>query len=308
MLKNITTATTCLMLTIMLAFIAGCTKQSAIAFTNTLGMQFIAIPAGSFIMGSPETEAERTGNETQRRVTLSSYLLGETEVTQAQWIAVMNTNPSMFPNGSEASFRPVDKISWFDAIIFCNKLSVLEGRTPVYSIGDSTNPDMWGDVPTSLNATQKEVIWNREANGYRLPTEAEWEYAARAGTKTPFATGKNITTDQANYYGHYPYNNNPAGEWRKTTLPAGSLFRNAWGLADMHGNVLEWCWDWYAEYPAEDQTDPTGPATGQDRIQRGGSWNNFGRHQRSAYRNFQSPYYRSHYDSFGLRLVLPAQL
>jgi formylglycine-generating enzyme required for sulfatase activity len=149
------------------------------------------------------------------------------------------------------------------------------------------------------------VRWNRDANGYRLPTEAEWEYACRAGTTTPFNTGNNITTNQANYNGNNPYNNNAKGENRQRTMPVGSFAPNPWGLHDMHGNVFELCWDWYGDYPTLSQTDPSGASFGTSRVIRGGSWNNSAGGARSALRNIISPAYR--YAFVGFRLVRNAQ-
>jgi formylglycine-generating enzyme required for sulfatase activity len=144
---------------------------------------------------------------------------------------------------------------------------------------------------------------DRNANGYRLPTEAEWEYACRAGTTTPFNTGNTITTAQANYNGNYPYSNNPAGVYLGRTTEVGSYAApNAWGLYDMHGNVWEWCWDWYAaEYGTGAVTDPTGAASGSVRVTRGGSWNSDGQYLRSAFRYTYSP--RVRVRSLGFRLV-----
>ena len=120
--------------------------------------------------------------------------------------------------------------------------------------------------------------------GFRLPTEAEWEYACRAGTTTPFYTGDNLTTAQANYNGNYPYNNYPPGEFIGRTLPVGSFDPNGWGLYDMHGNVCEWCNDWYDLYPSDEQTNPQGPPSGTFRVFRGGGWRNYARLCRSAFR------------------------
>jgi formylglycine-generating enzyme required for sulfatase activity len=139
--------------------------------------------------------------------------------------------------------------------------------------------------------------------GCRLPTEAEWEYACRAGTKTPFNTGNNLTTTQANYDGNQPYNNNVKGIYRKKTMPVGSFAPNAWGLYDMHGNVWEWCSDWYGDYSASAQTNPKGASSGSFRVYRGGSWNNYAQYCRSARRNVNTPDYPNVY--FGFRLVSP---
>jgi formylglycine-generating enzyme required for sulfatase activity len=145
------------------------------------------------------------------------------------------------------------------------------------------------------------VTWSRNANGYRLPTEAEWEYACRAGTTTPFNIGNNITTGNANYNGNYPYNNNAKGIYRESTTVVGSFAPNLWGLYDMHGNVWEWCWDWYGNYSSGAQTDPRGVVSGSLRVERGGSWSNGGLYARSAYR---AAYYQNiGHSNLGFRLV-----
>ena len=141
----------------------------------------------------------------------------------------------------------------------------------------------------------------KDKKPYRLPTEAEWEYACRAGTKTPFHFGETISTDQANYNGNDPYVSENTGEYRERTTPVGSLLAaNAWGLFDMHGNVWEWCQDWYGAYPQKDVIDPQGPEKGQTRVMRGGAWNFKPCSCRSAYRNWDYPAIRNFH--FGLRL------
>jgi len=145
------------------------------------------------------------------------------------------------------------------------------------------------------------VTTNPSSKGYRLPTEAEWEYAARSGTKTPFYTGNNLTTDQANYDGNYPYNNNAKGTYLQKTINVGSFAANNWGLYDMSGNVYEWCWDWYGSYNTGNQTNPIGSASGSDRVLRGGSWNSSAQACRSARRSNFAPSIRDDY--YGFRLV-----
>ena len=143
--------------------------------------------------------------------------------------------------------------------------------------------------------TEGGVTWDLSANGYRLPTEAEWEYACRAGTSTPFNTEKSLSAAEANFYGHYPYEieenyfNNSVleakpGEYRQTTIAVGNFEPNAWGLYDMHGNVNEWCWDYYGAYDVNAADDPTGPSSGTRHVYRGGGWNDFAKNMRSAYR------------------------
>ena len=242
-------------------------------------ISMVRINGGTFTMGSPASEPERNSNETQHQVTVSSFFMGKYEVTQAEYQAVMGSNPSTFTAGN----FPVEKVSWYDAIEYCNRLSQMEGLTPAYTVGGTS------------------VTWNRDASGYRLPTEAEWEYACRAGTTTPFNTGNNITTSQANYNGNDPYNNNAKGIFRAKTTIVGSFAANQWGLYDMHGNVHEWCWDMPSVYPTANQTDPVGGASGSNRVIRGGSLYNGGQYLRSAIRFSDIPSLRR--SDIGFRLV-----
>ena len=192
---------------------------------------------------------------------------------------------------------PIYYVSWYDAIVFCNKLSITDGLTPVYSIvvsgADNTNPEQWGTIPTSINAVWNAVKMDKNANGYRLPTEAEWEYACRADTTTAYSYGDTANGDYMWFIG----NNMPNG-----TKPVGTKKPNPWGLYDMHGNVWEWCWDWYGVYVSGTQTDPTGPASSPTgRIVRGGPWQDTETNLRSAYRwpGF-SPTNRHYLDGFRL--------
>ena len=232
-------------------------------------------------MGSPENEFRRNRNETQHQVTISSFYMGIYLVTQKEYREIMGINPSRFRGDN----LPVVLVSWYDAVEYCNWLSGQEGLTPAYIISEGR------------------VTWNREANGYRLPTEAEWEYACRAGTTTPFNTGNNITTNQANYNGNYPYNNNAEGVYRRRTTPVGRFPANAWGLHDMHGNVWEWCWDWKGAYATGAQNNPSGAVSGEFRVLRGGSWFVVGEGLRSAYRSDYIPGIRI--DHIGFRIVRP---
>ncbi|MDR3341919.1 MAG: SUMF1/EgtB/PvdO family nonheme iron enzyme [Treponema sp.] len=243
---------------------------------------FVRIQGGTFIMGSPASEVDRQSNEVQHQVTVRSFSLGKYEVTQKEYQAVMGTNPSNFKGDN----LPVENVSWYDAVQYCNARSQRESLTPVYAINGET------------------VTWNRNARGYRLPTEAEWEYACRAGTTTPFSTGNNITTNQANYSGRGPYNNNAAGIYREKMTAIGSFAANLWGLYDMHGNVWEWCWDWYGSYGSGSQTDPVGASSGTYRVRRGGGWSGNGQYLRSATRGGSTPSVR--YGSLGFRLARPS--
>jgi len=242
------------------------------------------IEGGTFIMGSPKDEKQRHNDEVQHQVTVSSFYIGIYELTQEEYELVTGTNPSVI----KGLDLPVTNLNWFDAVEFCNMLSEREGFMPVYTI--------------TGRGKERIVSWNRAANGYRLPTEAEWEYACRAGTTTPFNLGNNITTDQANYNGDYPYDKNPKGENRDRPMPVGSFEPNPWGLYDMHGNVWEWCWDWYGNYPKEAQIDPTGPSSGRAHVVRGGSFHYRAKSARSANRYINSPMGRGS-DCYGIRLV-----
>jgi len=259
----------------------GLTKMQALALALTgaetsSSSNMVRIPAGTFTMGSPASEQGRVSNETQRRVTISAFNMSRYEVTQREYQEIMGTNPSRFTGDLD---RPVEWVSWFDAVEYCNRRSQREGLTPAYTISGS------GD--------NRAVTWNRSANGYRLPTEAEWEYACRAGTTTAYNTGASIS-DNTGWY-----DANSAG----STQRVGQKQANAWGLYDMHGNVWEWCWDWYGAYPAGAQTDPVGASTGSIRVLRGGSWVSSAGSTRSSYRHFNGPYLR--HSSIGFRVVRP---
>lgn len=251
---------------------------------------FVLLSGGTFTMGSPDTEAWRSEDEAQHEVTLSDFYISPYELTQQEYEDVMGTNPSNFTGEN----LPVENISWLDAVAYCNARSEQEGLTPAYTI-DGTS-----------------VSWDRSANGYRLPTEAEWEYACRAGTTTPFNTETSISAEEANYWGDYPYMiednyfnqsnlETQPGVYRQTTVEVNSFSHNAWGLYNMHGNVGEWVWDYYGAYSTEAQTDPTGAETGTRRVYRGGGWNDFAKNVRSAYRAAM-PQENSNYN-LGFRLV-----
>lgn len=254
----------------------------------------IFIQGGTFEMGSPETELQRGEDETQHSVNLDNFYISKYEVTQKEYEEIMGENPSNF----KGEKLPVENVTWYDAINFCNRLSERVGLTAVYTI-DGEN-----------------VSWDKTANGYRLPTEAEWEYAARAGTTTPFNTENSISAEEANFYGHYPYGieenyfsqenlETKPGKYRQTTVEVGSFSPNKWGLYDMHGNVREWCFDYYGEYNLENTNNPSGPNTGTLRVNRGGGWNDYAKHMRSSYRGSQTP--NQAINNTGFRIVRNAE-
>ncbi|MDR2798746.1 MAG: formylglycine-generating enzyme family protein [Treponema sp.] len=239
--------------------------------------QLVHIPEGLGLLGSPLTEIARDTDEVPHWVRVSSsFYMGKYEVSQQEYGAVMETNPSYFKGDT----FPVERVTWFDVIQYCNLRSIQEGLTPVYTID------------------QEKVIWNQKANGYRLPTEAEWEYACRAGTTTAFNMGDTIDPTQSNYDGTHTYANSSLGIYRHQTTAIGSFPPNPWGLYDMHGNVYEWCWDGYAAYGSADWV-------ANRRIVRGGSWYSAPQYLRSANRVRMSPYTKTSY--LGFRVVRAAE-
>jgi sulfatase modifying factor 1 len=221
------------------------------------GYTLLALPMGSFLEGSALDAVAHQPDEQQHRVSLRrAFAMGTTEVTQALYQAIMGEPESLHTDcGPDC---PVDNVSWCHAVLFCNRLSQLEGLEPAYDLPPefalATETDRceqaWG-----------QVRWDPAAPGYRLPTEAEWEYAARAGQDTLYA-GSDLLGEVA------WWDVNAGGG----PHPVGGLYPNAWGLYDMTGNVWEWTWDWYGPYLEGDQVDPTGPATGERRVSRGGAW------------------------------------
>ncbi len=256
----------------------------------------VFVKGGIFTMGSPENEVDRRDNETQHQVKLSDFYICKYAVSVAEFKKFIDDKKYMTDaekgdgsyvwNGKEWNIEkginwrfgvsgkertpaeydhPVVHVSWYDAVAYCEWLS------------------------------------EQTSKKFRLPTEAEWEFACRAGTSTPFSTGDNLTTEQANFDGNYPYNNNKKGIYRENTVPVNHFQPNVLGLYNMHGNVWEWCNDWYGDYPSSPQTNPKGPSTGADRVLRGGSWFYDGAFCRSVNRYGFTPGSSCYY--LGLRVV-----
>ena len=244
---------------------------------NDIELEMVAIPAGTFTMGSPRSESGHDQDEgPQHQVNVPAFLMGKYAITQAQWKAVaalpqVNRGLKPDPSHFKGSHHPVEQVSWLETVEFCDRLS---------------------------RHTERD---------YRLPSEAEWEYACCAGTITPFYCGKTISTELANYYGESTYNNGPKGVNRQKTTPVGSFPANAFGLYDMHGNVWEWCLDhWHETYEGA-PTDGSIWLSENDngyRILRGGSWGFNPEVCRSAYRGRYDPGLRN--GNIGFRVVLPA--
>jgi len=273
------------------------------------GLLLVRAPGGSFTMGSPAEEQDRRDNETQHTVSIANpFFIGAAEVTRGAFAKFVSSTGYtttaekeggaytkqgdswgytegaswVKPGFAQTDKHPVVCVSWHDAVAFCNWLSGQDGLVPCYSVNG------------------EEVACDFAAGGYRLPTEAEWEYACRAGTASTFNTGANITTDQANYNGNVPYADGAKGQYRAATTPVGTFPPNDWGLLDMHGNVWEWCWDWYGGdyYANSPASDPAGPASGALRVLRGGSWVNGAELCRSAGRVGYLPGFRDGNNGF----------
>lgn len=248
---------------------------------------------GSFTMGSPGSELGRRDDEVSHNVTLTrAFVLKATEVTQEQWLEVMGSNPSGFPTCGASC--PVQNVTWYEAVVYCNRISAREGLEICY-----TDPS----DGTPYDGTDAELArvpgWPRGLGcvGYRLPAEAEWEYAARAGTSSAFHSGDITVTGCDADLNLTPtgwYCNNSGG-----THPVAQKQPNPWGLFDMHGNVLEWVWDWYGTYGGL-ATDPVGPNSGQTRVHRGGYWRSGAEWCRSAARSSHSAGFRTN-SEVGLR-------
>jgi len=251
-----------------------CRGWDAEGWTITLKAEWnfmVFVQGGTFEMGSNKVTREKPIHS----VTVDDFYISETEVTQAEWKAVMGNNPSRFKGDN----LPVERVSWYDAVEFCNKKSEMEGLTPCYS------------------GKKKKIKCNFNANGYRLPTEAEWEYAARGGIHHTDDYKYAGTTANLGDYAWY-YSNSSS-----QTHAVGTKLPNQLGIYDMSGNVYEWCNDWYDSnyYSSSPQNNPTGPTNGSYRVLRGGSWDNYADYCRVAFRGRNDP--NSGYLYYGFRFL-----
>ena len=270
-----------LSLSIMMFIISCSDDGNSVQADKTVKGNLVLIPAGPFSLGNTGSyEGEYDEKPPVTIIISKPFYISKYEITQQQYKAVMGNNPSEFKGDN----LPVEQVSWYDALNFCNRLSQSEGLTPCYTI----------------NGTK--VTCDFEANGYRLPTEAEWEYAAKAGTKTDFYSGK------LTYSGNSPIDPNLdkiawySANSSNATHPVGQKAPNAFALYDMSGNVWEWCWDRYAEYPSKETKDYQGPEIGTYRVYRGGGWRNLAWYCRST--NRDRNYLDDKNNSLGFRVVL----
>jgi sulfatase modifying factor 1 len=310
--KRIYSIVSALFLAVVMFFNGAVPVKAAAALFEPAN--FVLIRGGEFTMGSPEGEAGRAGviaywakkgiaySETQHKVRLSSFSMSKYAVTVGEFRKFVEAT----------GYRTDAEKGGYSLIVSNGELKAEDGVNWRDGVSGSVRPQSEENHPVvhvSWNDAVAYCEWLSKQTGkkFRLPTEAEREYACRAGTLTPFNTGRNLTTDQANYDGNYPYNNNPKGVYRQNTVAVNSFASNAWGLYNMHGNVWEWCSDWfwgtyYEECKAKGTViNPAGPVIGSYRVIRGGGWDTYSDLCRSAHRSSLAPDDRSH--GVGFRLV-----
>ena len=262
--------------TVLSLWLGGCAGEEPFAiYENSVGLEMLPIAPGRFVMGSPMSEGQREMHETPHAVQITRpFFLAATELTRGQWADAWDEPPP----GEGLGGLPVENLTFFDAVRFCNRLSEIEGRVAAYRV-DGMN-----------------VEWDTTASGYRLPTEAEWEFAARAGSTTAFWSGRQ---GPGTLEGVAWCETSAGGRARAV----GTTVANPWGLYDVHGNAWEWCWDLYGPYAASPAVDPLGARTGQMRVLRGGAWHSAPRLCRSAYRYPRPMEVETNYVGLGLRLA-----
>jgi len=266
-------------------------------------IDMVLVSGGKFIMGNPVAGDTNRRDKTtisndewpNHEVTLRDFYIGKYEVTQGQYLEVTDMKPSSFSTSNEDKGPdgwmklPVESINWYDTLVFCNKLSIKEKLKPVYSINGSVNPDDWGEPPTRRSTEWDAVKMDTEANGYRLPTEAEWEYAARGGAESKgYNYAGSNTVSEVSWYS---VRNTSGGPPVGSSHEVGKKQPNELGLYDMSGNVMEWCWDWFDRYSADAQNNPIGPSRGTHRVIRGGGWSAVDWYGRTLYRHSNFAYY-----------------
>ena len=261
---------------------------------STVPKDFVKVP-GASIKGTESWTPYSYVFVGDRALEIKSFYMSDHEVTRAEYKELMGNDPSTAKaydkegnelTGDKVGKNPVNRVSWYDALVYCNKRSIKEKLTPCYTIGGKTNPDDWGAVPSSENSTWDAAVCSFDANGYRLPTAAEWEWAARGGKNYKYAGSDNI--DEVAWYTSTTHD--------KGTRDVKTKNANGYGLYDMSGNVLERCWDWYGNVTSA--TPPAGPSSGYDRCKRGGSWDDSADAEEVAYRDYNSSDFRSRVTGF----------
>ncbi|MCL2443218.1 MAG: formylglycine-generating enzyme family protein [Treponema sp.] len=287
------------------------TGDAALVLSNIARVYVIAndmvwVPSGSFELGKNLGTDSGSDETPVSTVNISGFYIGKYQVTQELYQAVIGTNPSWFHGDSEREpaagevqeKRPVESVNWYNTIVFCNRLSIMEGLTPAYILYGSTNPDFWGTVPTSNNVTWNAVQIVSGSTGYRLPTEAQWEYVAKGGNGSPgnFIYSGSNAPDVVAWY---------SANSESRTHEVGKKAPNGLGIYDMSGNVNEWCWDWVGNYTSEQKSDPTGAPSGTIRVLRGGGWYDYHstEYLRSVYRSNAYPEDRG--NGVGFRVSRP---
>ncbi len=274
----------------LLLLLTLCPQPARLYAQATLPPDMVFIQGGTFTMGcTAEQQPDCFFDETPaHEVTLTDFYMGKYEVTQGQWMALFGSNPSFF--SSCGANCPVEQVSWYDAAVFCNRLSEQAGNTPCY-YADAAYTQVYGKSGSNWSLPNSgTVYWKPDTKGYRLPTEAEWEYAARggSGSKGYKYAGTSDLFALKNYCNYY----DGGDGYDNLTSPVGALLPNELGLHDMSGNVWEWCYDWYDSYAGSPACAPTGPGAGSNRVVRGGSWSLFAVFARVAFRFDNSPVYR----------------
>jgi len=287
--------------------------------TDPIVGDLMFVPAGTFTQGSPADEPCRSSDETQFTHTLTRDIaVMATEVTRRMWADLLAVQPSLPADPTDTTYgagmsNPVQNNTWYEAVLFANLLSTKRGLTRCYY-----NDASFTQPVDATNYTSGDFYWKPDADGYRLLSEGEWEYACRAGTETPFwinesnytsnNCGSYITTpgtwlqlERAAWFCANIYD--PAGN--NSSKPVGAKVSNSWGLYDTHGNVLEWCWDWYGDYPSGSATDHRGVLSGSFRVRRGGTWGSYALYCRSAIRRSRAPGDRDRYLGFRLVRTVP---